>query len=351
MKFSSISFTDVFVILIKRKKITLGKVMNLLKNLLGVLGKKSRMTTLPSFIMLDPTKLCNLSCTDCVKKNEDFVVESNLFAKNTFFKIIDEVHKHTMIMALYLSGEPFLNKNIFEMIKYGHDKRMYTFLSSNFNLKLDDKFASNIVNSGLDAMFISVSGFTNDVYKRMHVGGNVEILKENIRILQEKKKALNSKYPKVAIRYLVAKYNVDEMSQFSKFAQENDVEFFETSYMGFAHEDNHFENRDNPESLLPQIENKNKVCWWPWFMLGVHSDGQTQTCCYYYNQPPVLGNVSEQSVDQIWNSETQLQFRERMAHGGKYNLESCKNCEANFGFQRTMASEKPMAQEQAVASK
>jgi radical SAM protein with 4Fe4S-binding SPASM domain len=339
MKFSSISFLDVFLILVKRKKITFGKLINLVKNFLGVISKRGRLNTLPSFIMLDPTKLCNLSCTDCVKKNEDFSVQSNLFSKDIFFKIIDEVHAHTMVMALYLSGEPFLNKNIFEMIKYGHDKRMYTFLSSNFNLKLDDKFASNIINSGLDAMFISVSGFTNDVYKKMHVGGDIEILKNNIKILQDKKKSLNSEYPKVAIRYLLAKYNVDEMRQFSDFAQKNGVEFFETSYMGFANEDNHFEDRNNPDSLLPPLLNKNKVCWWPWFMLGMHSDGQTQTCCYYYNQPPILGNVSEQSVDEIWNSGIQLQFRERMAHGGKFALESCKNCEANFGFQRTMASE------------
>jgi len=338
MKLSSVTYFETLLILIKRKKITFSKVFNLLKNAFGIISKKGGMNTLPSFIMLDPTKLCNLACSDCVEKNTEVTVESNLFAKETFFKIIDEVHKHTMIMALYVSGEPFLNKNIFEMIRYGHAKKMYTYLSSNFSLKFDDQFASKIIHSGLDTMFISVSGFTNDIYKRMHIGGDVEIIKNNIRELQAKKKALKSKYPKVAIRYLAAKYNTDQIEMFSKFARDNDIEFFEVSFMGMKNKDDHLDDYNHPDSLQPPATIKDTSCFWPWLMLSFHSDGQAQTCCYYYLNPPILGNVSEQTVDEIWNSKTQIQFREQMAQGGKKSLKSCENCVANFGYQRTMAN-------------
>ena len=330
MKFSTITFSEILKILIKRRKLTFKKIFNLLKNFLAIVIKKSHINTLPSFIMLDPTKACNLKCPDCVETSSKFVVQSKIFEKEKFFRVIDEIYEDTLIMALYLSGEPFLHKDIFKMINYGHSKRMYMYLSSNFSMKINEQFASNIVNSGLDAMFISVSGNTNESHQRMHVGGDIEVVKNNIKMLQNRKKALNSKYPKVAIRYLMAKYNTDEMNQLSEFARENGCEFFEVSLMAFSNT-----NDDSNESMHQERIDENKVCFWPWLMLAMHSDGQVQTCCKYPYNLPIIGNVSTQTVSQLWNSKIQNQFREKMSRG-KNGLESCKNCEASFGFQRTM---------------
>jgi len=305
------------------------KVCNLLRNIIGVIGKKRYLNTLPSYLQIDPSKTCNISCPDCVLKSDELSVKTTKFAKQSFFRLIDEVYRHTLIIALYLVGEPFLNKDIFEMIKYAHKRRMYLFLSSNFNIKVDEPFATKIVTSGLDALIISVSGFSNEIHTRKHKGGDIEVIKENIKQLQEIKKVRNSRYPKIAIRYLLAKYNMEEMKYFSNFSLETGVDFFEVSLMTFSDE-------NDPESLHEKKANKNKVCYWPWLMLGIHSDGKVQPCCYYFHEPPVLGNVSDQSLKEMWNSKIQQQFRGKMIEGGKNSLESCRKCKAFLGYQRKM---------------
>lgn len=102
---------------------------------------------------------------------------------------------------------------------------------------------------------------------------------------------------------------------------------------------NFFSNTNNHDSLhtneeLGQLE-KNMVCWWPWIMLTIHSDGTTQPCCYYYKSP-VLGNVlrSRNGISELWNSEILKNLRMKMISRGKNYIDFCKNCDARFGFQR-----------------
>ena len=338
MKNSTITFTEILKILVDRKKITFKKIINLLKNFYAIFKSKDYIHSYPSFILIDPSNICTLRCPVCVESKKILPASITFLKKEAFSKVIDEISKYTLVMALYYAGEPFLNRDIFEMIKYGHKKKMYLYVSSNLNVQMDEIFVENLIDSGLDVLIAAVSGYTNEVYCRNHIGGDIELVKQNIKKIQEIKRKKKSKYPKLAIRYLLAKYNQKEKEDFYRFAAECGVDFFEVSLMNFI-------DKNNPETLHSkenETVKKNSVCVWPWIMLAIHSDGTTEPCCYYNQRVPILGNIFDKgnNVANIWGSDRLRSFRRKMALSGKNNIDCCKNCRGNFGYQRIIINDK-----------
>jgi sulfatase maturation enzyme AslB (radical SAM superfamily) len=53
-------------------------------------------------------------------------------------------------------------------------------------------------------------------------------------------------------------------------------------------------------------------CRLPWEHLLVVTDGRTQNCCY---QGQSLGNLEEQTLEEIWNGEKINEVRESLTNG------------------------------------
>jgi MoaA/NifB/PqqE/SkfB family radical SAM enzyme len=96
------------------------------------------------------------------------------------------------ISFFYFQGEPYLNPEFLEMVKYASQKNIYTATSTNAHY-LTDENARKTVESGLDRLIISIDGTTQEVYQQYRIGGNLEKVIEGARNIVKWKKALNSK--------------------------------------------------------------------------------------------------------------------------------------------------------------
>ena len=82
--------------------------------------------------------------------------------KRDFFRqTIDDIYKDLLYLIFYFQGEPFLNPDFLEMVKYAHDKGIYTATSTNAHYLTDEK-AKRTGESGLDRLIISIDGTTQD---------------------------------------------------------------------------------------------------------------------------------------------------------------------------------------------
>jgi MoaA/NifB/PqqE/SkfB family radical SAM enzyme len=79
------------------------------------------------------------------------------------------------------------------MVKYAHDKGIYTATSTNAHYLTDEK-AKATVESGLDRLIISIDGTTQDVYQSYRVGKLDKVL-EGAKNIVKWKKEFNSKTP------------------------------------------------------------------------------------------------------------------------------------------------------------
>src|SRR6187402_3435821 len=127
----------------------------------------------PVSISFEPTTSCNLRCPECPSGLRSFTRPTGMLKKDFFRDTIDQLCRDLFYLVFYFQGEPYLNPDFLEMVKYAGNKGIYTATSTNAHY-LNDAAAKRTVASGLDRLIISIDGTTQDVYKQYRVGGNLE---------------------------------------------------------------------------------------------------------------------------------------------------------------------------------
>jgi radical SAM protein with 4Fe4S-binding SPASM domain len=80
-------------------------------------------------------------------------------------------------------------------------------------------------------------------------------------------------------------------------------------------------------SLDSERANRSKAsCILPWRQLSIGWDGTVAICCRDMDFKDPIGNAQETSIDEIWNSEKMMQYRESLSNSRKSELSICKDC-------------------------
>src|ERR1700712_1918953 len=93
----------------------------------------------PISVSFEPTTSCNLRCPECPSGLRAFTRPTGMLEKNFFRETIDEIHKELLYLIFYFQGEPFLNTDFLEMVKYADSKGIYTATSTNAHYLTDEK--------------------------------------------------------------------------------------------------------------------------------------------------------------------------------------------------------------------
>ena len=177
----------------------------------------------PISISFEPTTSCNLRCPECPSGLREFTRPTGMLQKNFFQETIDDIYKDLLYLIFYFQGEPYLNPDFLDMVKYAHDKGIYTATSTNAHYLTDEK-AKKTVESGLDRLIISIDGTTQDVYQQYRVGGKLDKVLEGAKNIIKWKKELNSKTPFVFFQFLVVKPNEHQIEDIKKLGKEMGVD-------------------------------------------------------------------------------------------------------------------------------
>ena len=290
---------------------------------------------LPISVSFEPTTSCNLRCPECPSGLRAFSRPTGMLKNDFFRETIDEIHEHLTYLIFYFQGEPYLNPDFLDMVKYASSKKIYTVTSTNAHY-LNDDAAKKTVESGLDRLIISIDGTTQDVYKQYRVGGNLEKVIEGARNIIKWRTALNSKTPFVFFQFLVVKPNEHQIEEIKKLAAEIGVDEvrFKTAQV--------YDYENDPNQLIPIQEKysrykigkdgkykpKNKMvnrCWKLWHANVITWDGLVVPCCFDKDALHRMGDLKSGSFKQIWKSDTYKKFRSELMTGRK-NIDICSNC-------------------------
>src|SRR5215216_909406 len=184
---------------------------------------KSSHSGLPISISFEPTTSCNLRCPECPSGLRAFTRPTGMLQNDFFRQTIDQLSKDLLYLVFYFQGEPYLNPDFLEMVKYASGKGIYTATSTNAHY-LTDVNAKKTVESGLDRLIISIDGTTQDTYKQYRVGGKLYKVLEGARNIVKWKKELKSKTPFVFFQFLVVKHNEHQIEDIKRIAKEIGVD-------------------------------------------------------------------------------------------------------------------------------
>ena len=290
---------------------------------------------LPISISVEPTTSCNLRCPECPSGLRSFTRPRGMLDKGFFHKTIDEIYKDLLYLIFYFQGEPYLNRDFLEMVKYASSKGIYTATSTNAHY-LTDEVARKTVESGLDRLIISIDGTTQEVYQQYRRGGNIEKVIQGARNIVKWKKELKSKTPFVFFQFLVVKPNEHQIEDIKKLAVDVGVDEvrFKTAQV--------YDYENDPNQLIPENEkfsrykkdkdgkhtSKNKLanhCWKLWHANVITWDGMVVPCCFDKDAKHQLGDLKNQSFKEIWHNQKYKHFRSELMDSRK-NIDICANC-------------------------
>jgi len=172
---------------------------------------------------LEVNSACNLRCPTCTKGNQE-EVEGLKYEHLTgrmdpemMERILDKIASEnpSAIVFLYGNSEPFLHPNLPECIAAIKRRGLNAQFSTNLNVvrRLDETLEANP-----DMIIISLSGFTQEIYVRGHAGGNIEKVKENMRLIAEANAKIGQRI-QILVNYHLYNDNEHELPLMEEYAR------------------------------------------------------------------------------------------------------------------------------------
>ncbi|HPN37867.1 MAG TPA: radical SAM/SPASM domain-containing protein, partial [Melioribacteraceae bacterium] len=259
--------------------------------------------------------------------------ELGLLNIENFIMIIDQIKKTSFYIQLYFQGEPFINKNIFKMIKYARKYKIYTSISTNGLLLNSDKI-DKIIENPPDKLIFSIDGMSEETYKKYRVGGKFSEAIESLTLLMEKKKISNSKLPFIELQFIAMKHNEHEIDDFLKFGNKigadksviksMQVSSYESALEFLPKNSKYSRYIVRDGKLLFKNKLKNK-CFSLWRTSVITWDGVVTPCCFDKDAKYSFGNVFPESFNSIWKNKKYNNFRKAILTSRK-EIDICKNC-------------------------
>lgn len=262
--------------------------------------------------------------------------------------------------VLHGLGEPLLNPDLFKMVRYLKARKVYTLFNSNA-LALNQRRRDELIESGLDEYRVSFDASQPATYKKIRGIAGLDKVKRNLKALMTLRNE-RGYGPKVSLWFTTMRENVGELPGVATFAAEvgiNEVYVQRLVYFGqgLAVEEQSLyrklaeaeqtalaettricrENaimlaasggeRITPNGELTQAETQAETqakqnldeeqpwlaCTRPWRLTYVQANGDVSPCCFApftgENGGPILGNVFEQKIEEIWQGPRYQEFR------------------------------------------
>ena len=98
------------------KRASYAKILNWVAVEAGIALRRTEAWGWPTHVQIEASSHCNLRCTYCPVGSETGT--TGHMSPEVFAKLVDDVHRHALLIILWGWGEPFLCPSVYEMIDY-----------------------------------------------------------------------------------------------------------------------------------------------------------------------------------------------------------------------------------------
>ena len=330
--------------------------------------------SLPRCVFIEVTNRCNLLCTTCPRTFHDYEEPKDLSLDE--FVAIAEQFPQMERAVLHGIGEPLLNGQLPEMIRYLKGRDVHVLFNSNGTL-LTPSWQEALIQSGLDEYRVSLDAAHPELYERIRGRPFLSRVLAHLREFVSTKANLGSDLPRTSLWCMGMRDNVDELVDLVRVAAEigipevylqrltYDVDPAERRGLGqidqalfgqlYEHESEVIaecqrQSRDlgiafqasgatDPRRSLGAARSPSQRPWMdcrrPWTTAYITANGNALPCCIApfattrYGDL-ILGNVWEQGFDELWNGEPYRSWREALLSDSP--RQACTGCGVHWSL-------------------
>lgn len=273
----------------------------------------------PSCVDIEVASICDLACPFCYRQfvaTPDKIMNSKLV-----YNLIDQA-ADLKIPSIKFNwrGEPLMHPKLPDFIKYAKTKGILETLINTNATHLNDDLSKKIIESGLDILIYSFDGGTKETYEKMRPGrfkkNNFERIIKNIKNFHEKKKQMNSFFPRTKIQMILTSETRNEINNFKEIFGDivDDVSLKQYTERGGSMDDLDDEEKQKIKKKYKKIlndqnfsymkngdgdlfiSNKRLPCEQPYQRLMVTYDGKVSMCCYDWGSMHTIGYVDDLAI-------------------------------------------------------
>ncbi|OIP54681.1 MAG: radical SAM protein [Ignavibacteria bacterium CG2_30_36_16] len=287
----------------------------------------------PLTFSIEPTNFCNLECPECPSGLGALTRPLGLLKFENFKNIIDQIYEHCFYIQLFFQGEPYINKELPEMIKYARSKNIYVSISTN-GLLINEKKVDIVLKNAPDKLIFSIDGLDERSYQNYRIGGTFKDADAALRLFIKKKREKNLKKPFVEFQFIVMKQNEDQIEKVFSYGKEVGVDNVVLKTMQLSSYENaqHFLPENQEYRRYTVINGKLKMkgniknhCFALWRTSVVTWDGKIIPCCFDKDAKYELGLLNGNTFNEIWKSEKYYKFRNSILQN-RNGIDMCTNC-------------------------
>ena len=288
---------------------------------------------LPISFSIEPTNHCNLKCPECPSGLGALTRQLGLLKLDDYKNWIDQIKETSFYVQLFFQGEPYINKNLPEMIKYAQQNKIYVSISTNGHF-INETNTDKILEAAPDKLIYSVDGLDEETYQNYRVGGTFAQVDSALRKLVKRKRELKLKKPFIEFQFIVMKHNEHLLEKVKEYCKEVGVDKLVFKTMQISSYENALKFLPTNKKYSRYIVENNSFrikaevknhCFALWRTAVITWDGQVVPCCFDKDAEFTMGILNGKSFYEIWNSENYNKFRQSILTDRKQN-KMCTNC-------------------------
>jgi sulfatase maturation enzyme AslB (radical SAM superfamily) len=265
----------------------------------------------PRFIQIETIIGCDAKCPFCPQRKIER--KPVIMPDATWRKIIDDTRGLGITYRPFLQNEALIDKRLPSIVSYiKEDPTARAELNTNGNL-LSERVSLDLIDAGIDLVRFSIDAFSPETYAQCRVGLEYENVVKNINRFIEIVED-GSHHVASEVRMIDMDINRHEQKPF--------VDYW---------------NKRADRALIVPLYN------WPWDEgvemvrrpcikmreeMFFYTDGRAVLCCWDIAGRAVIGDVTKESVLDIWNGEVRRRYADHLSRGERDKITLCSRCDA-----------------------
>jgi wyosine [tRNA(Phe)-imidazoG37] synthetase (radical SAM superfamily) len=274
----------------------------------------------PDRVYIESTNHCNLKCIMCPTGLGIVERPKGYMDMRLYRAILDEVGPLIGSAVLHSWGEPLMHPDLFAMIRYGKRAGVRMETSTNITL-LNEERAREVLDSGLDVLYLAMDGATRETYERVRVNAKWEKSLRNIERFIELKSRMRSP-TKMVMQIIAMNETRAEVDAFVRRWDRPEVDVVNVKHLDTWGDQVDAITRHKAEAdALPM---RRVPCPNLWYHAYVFWDGTLTSCERDYDRKTPLGNV-EGGVLKAWHGPDMQRLRAKH-RAGDFTAPACAKC-------------------------
>ncbi len=179
-------------------------------------------------VYIEPTVACNLDCITCFRNAWDQPI--GRMTEETFTNILEGLKALDPIPSVYFGGigEPLFHPKTIDWIAEVKALGVKVELITNGTI-LNEKKARQLIDSGLDVLWVSIDGASPETYADVRMGAELPNIIKNLQRFDKMRPASHFPKPELGIAFVAMKRNISDLPKVIQLGKSLKAKYFSVS--------------------------------------------------------------------------------------------------------------------------